>query len=67
MTEGREIPMKQFLAEEAMRLNLNPVTIWYRLRDGKCPNYTVRRVNKRVAFVTPNQLSQTTEPTKEKP
>jgi hypothetical protein len=54
---NREIPMKQFLAEEAIRLNLNPVTIWYRLRDGKYPNHTVRRVNKRVAFVTPIQQS----------
>ena len=52
-----EIPMKQFLAEEAIRLRVDPSTIHRRLTAGEYPGVKVRRVNKRVAFVTPNQKS----------
>ena len=46
-----EIPLKQFLAEEAMRLNLNPIAVYRRIKRGKYPQLKIRRVNKHIMFV----------------
>lgn len=47
-----EIPLKQFLTEEAVRLNTNPKTIYSRWYYGKYNHLQIRRVNKRIVFVT---------------
>lgn len=54
--EGRgqkaEVPLKQWLAEEGLRVGRKPSSVWNRLRDGKCPGVRERRVNQRVIYVT---------------
>lgn len=50
----KELPMKQWLAEEAKRHDVSPAAIWRRLKvhpKKYYPNLKLRRVNKRVVFV----------------
>ena len=47
-----EIHLKQWLLEEAERKGISTKAVWYRLNRGKYPDVTVRRVNKRVVFVS---------------
>lgn len=51
-----EIPLKQFVYDEAARLDIRPWTVRQRIWDGKYPKLKMRRVNKRVIYVcTPTQ------------
>jgi hypothetical protein len=47
----KEIPLKQWLFEEAIRENRTPLAIWYRLRKFGWYKIKERRVNSRVIFV----------------
>lgn len=47
----KEIPIKQWRAEEALRRGVTDSMISKRLKDGKYPDLKVRRVNSRVVFV----------------
>jgi hypothetical protein len=47
-----EIPLKQFLTEESVRLNTKPKTIYSRWSKGEYTNLKIRRVNQRIVFVT---------------
>jgi len=59
MNPPTEIPMKQWVAEEAQRIHLSRGAVWYRLRKSptvRYPGVVVRSVNKRVVFIqTPNR------------
>ena len=46
-----EIPLKQWVSEEAARVRVQPHVIRDRLSDGRYPRLPLRRVNKRVIFV----------------
>lgn len=46
-----EVPLKQWCAEEALRLGITPNGVYERMRRGKYPAIAVRRVNKRVVLV----------------
>lgn len=52
MKPAREIPMKQWRLEEARRANVCDTAIAHRLRAGKYPALKIRRVNRRVVFVS---------------
>ena len=52
-SQPMEVPMKQWRMTEAERLGLSETGVDYRLRSGKYPNLNVRRVNKRVVWVSP--------------
>lgn len=47
----REIPLKQWRVEEAVRQKTTPHAISQRIYDGHYPHLKYRRVNKRVVFV----------------
>ena len=47
-----EIPMKQWVHAEALREGVRPNAIYNRISRGLYPNMAVRRVNKRVIFVS---------------
>jgi len=47
-----ELAMKEFLMNESARLTLKPGTIWQRMKDGKYPQINVRRVNRRIVYVS---------------
>ena len=51
-TFPNEIPLKQWVSEEADRSRVQPHVIRDRLSDGRYPRLPLRRVNKRVIFVT---------------
>ena len=57
--QGDEIPMKQWRAEEAIHSCVTDTAIAHRLKRGWYPNLKLRRVNKRVVFVTDNRPGQT--------
>lgn len=46
-----EIPLKQWVAEQALKLDLTSGAIWQRLARKKIPLPPLRRVNQRVVFV----------------
>lgn len=46
-----EIPKKQWLTEEAVRIGVSTHTLIMRLARGKHPQPKMRRVNSRVIFV----------------
>lgn len=46
-----EIPLKQWVAEQALKLDLTPGAIWQRLTRKTIPEPPLRRVNQRVVFV----------------
>ena len=48
----KEIPLKQWIAEEAQRKSLSEDAIHQRKQRGLYPDLKLRRVNKRVIFVT---------------
>ncbi len=54
----KEIPLKQWLAEEAKREGVSPGAIDSRVRQGKYSNLELRRVNKRVVWVRQDALAQ---------
>ena len=47
-----EIPLKQWIVEEAIRRELTLTAIRSRLARGKYPHLKLRRVNQRVVFVS---------------
>ena len=51
MKPSTEIPLKRWVAEEAVRTKLHPTTVYRRFEAGRYPTLTVRRVNQRVIFV----------------
>lgn len=57
-TNPSEIPLKQWLAEEAIRTGRSPNSILYRLRYGKILRYQIkeRRVNSRVIMVQVSEI-----------
>jgi len=53
-TVGKEIPMKEWLSQEAKRTGMKPQTIYMRLsrkREFYYPTLKLRRVNQRVVFM----------------
>ncbi len=50
---SREIPLKQWLAEQAERMHLSARHVRRLFDSGKVQPAQVRRVNKRVILVTP--------------
>ncbi len=46
-----EIPMKQWLSDEAHRLRTTPRGVYMRYRRGGYPRLKLRRINKRVILV----------------
>lgn len=50
------MPLKQWCAEEAMRLGLKPHNVWTRVSRGKYPHLPLVRVNKRVVFVDMDKM-----------
>ncbi len=51
---SEEIQLKQWVIEEARRQGLSDRAIWCQMYRGKFPDLKLRRVNKRVVFVTVN-------------
>lgn len=51
MKAKTEIPLKQWLTEQAMRDNVTEPTVARRFKHGHYPEITLRRVNARVMFV----------------
>jgi hypothetical protein len=51
MKPSTEIPLKRWVAEEAVRTGLHPTTVYRRFEAGRYLTLTVRRVNQRVIFV----------------
>ncbi len=47
----REIPLKEWLSDEAQRLRTTPRSVYMRYRRGAYPRLKLRRVNKRVVLV----------------
>ena len=47
-----EVLLVDWLIEEAGRHGVQPPAIWLRLRMGKYPGITERRVNSKVIFIT---------------
>lgn len=47
----KEIPLKQWLFEQAKRESRQPDSVYYRLTQGRYPSLKLRRVNRRVVFV----------------
>jgi hypothetical protein len=52
MKTGAEIPMKRWRMEQAVREQSSPTMVAKRLAIGLYQNLKIRRVNKRVVFVT---------------
>lgn len=50
-TKPNEIPLKQWVYEQADKDNVSDRAIWQRIARGKYPHLRLRRVNKRVIFV----------------
>lgn len=57
----REIPLKQWIAEEAARANRSPRWVFQRFSAGLYPNLTIRRVNKRVVFVVLDPIAPSSQ------
>jgi hypothetical protein len=53
-----EILLVDWLIEEAERQGVQPPAIWLRLRMGKYPGVTERRVNSKVIFLSFNPTLQ---------
>ncbi len=51
-----EIPLKQWIAEQAQRQNLTARAVQARFNRGKYPHLKLRRVNQRVVFVQNQSL-----------
>jgi hypothetical protein len=51
----KELQLKQWIADEAQRHGVGTRAIWCRMYRGKYPGLKLRRVNKRVVFVTVNK------------
>lgn len=47
-----EVNLKTWLFDEAERQGVRPPAIWLRLRMGKYPGVTERRVNSKIIFLT---------------
>jgi hypothetical protein len=55
IAEPGEIQMKNWISEQRSDTGLTKSAIVMRLKRGKYPNLTLRRVNQRVVFVRVNQ------------